>query len=353
LADPEKRIAFAYPGDLDTPTGGYAYDRRIVAGLRQLGWRVDLNPLGDGFPFPAAKVLEKAEKRLDELPPGSRIVIDGLAYGVMDQIARRLSERYRLTALVHHPLSLENGLSRQDAERLKSSEARALSHADKVIVTSPATADQLSSLFGIERGRVHVVLPGTEKVQPNTFEPAARPRLLAVGTVVPRKGHDLLLSALGDLEDLPWHLDIVGATDRDTACFNALTAQVRVLGLSDRVTFHGAARPEDLEGFYRAADLFVLASRYEGYGMAYTEAVAYGLPVIGSGGGAVKDTLPDGASIHCGVEDVEQLRSALELLIENPAVREKMATAARSAAGRLPAWEDAARTFSLILEEQA
>lgn len=349
MADEAKRVAFAYPGDLDTPTGGYAYDRRIISGLRALGWTIDLVPLGDGFPFPATAVLGEAERRLADLPAGTRVVIDGLAYGVMDQAAGRLAARYSLIALVHHPLCLENGLQEPDAARLKTAEGAALSHAEKVIVTSPATADQLSSLFGITRERVSVVLPGTERVPPNSRPETGSPRLLAVGTVVPRKGYDLLLAALGALGDLSWHLDIVGATDRDVACFEGLEAQIRELGLAERVTFHGAVQPGDLEAFYRSADVFVLASRYEGYGMAYTEAVAYGIPVIGSGGGAVKDTLPPGASIYCGTEDVEQLRSSLERMIGDPAQRREFAAAARLAAARLPTWEDAASTFSRVL----
>lgn len=353
MADEARRIAFAYPGDLDTPTGGYAYDRRIISGLRSLGWEVDLLPLGEGFPFPSVPTLTEAEWRLADLPAGTRVVVDGLAFGVMNDAAQRLTAQHRLIALVHHPLCLENGLKGKDAGQLKASEEAALNHAKRVIVTSPATADQLSSLFGIARERIHVVLPGTERVTPNVFSETANPRLLAVGTVVPRKGYDLLFAALGDLGDLSWHLDIVGATDRDVACFEGLEAQLRALALSERVTFHGAVQPDDLEAFYRSADLFVLASRYEGYGMAYTEAVAYGLPVIGSGGGAVTDTLPEGASIYCGIEDVEQLRSALERLIGDPALRREFAAAAGQAAARLPTWEDAASKFSDTLEAQA
>ena len=106
-----KRIAFAIPGDLDTPTGGYIYDRRIIEGLRDLGWQVDLVGLGDGFPFPDAATLAFAQQALAAVPPGCPVLIDGLALGVIPEIARQLSASHALIALVHHPLGLEAGLS--------------------------------------------------------------------------------------------------------------------------------------------------------------------------------------------------------------------------------------------------
>ena len=185
-------------------------------------------------------------------------------------------------------------------------------------------------------------LPGTDRAATKTRSETDCPHLLAVGTIVPRKGYDLLLQALAALTDLPWHLDIVGDTTRNEPCFQALKTQLHATGLKDRVTFHGAVPPEALAEFYSKADIFVLASRYEGYGMAYTEALAHGLPVIGSGEGAVRETLPEGAAIYCGVEDVGRLTSALKRLIEDGDARTAFAAAARQTADALPTWPDAA-----------
>ncbi|WP_346915600.1 glycosyltransferase family 4 protein [uncultured Roseibium sp.] len=353
MAEPGRQIVFAYPGDLETPTGGYGYDRRIISGLRDKGWTVDLLPLGDGFPFPEAEVLDEAARRIEALPLGSRIVIDGLAYGAMGEMAERLAGSHDLIALVHHPLFLENGLPQETADRLRASEKAGLEQARTIIVTSPATAAQVRDCFGIASERIHVVLPGTDRVVIGMKPETNCPNLLAVGTIVPRKGYDLLFQALAGLTDLPWRLGIVGDTTRDESCFRMLKTQLQANGLQDRVTFHGAVPPEDLADFYTKADIFALASRYEGYGMAYTEALAHGLPVIGSGGGAVRETLPEGTAIYCGVEDVGRLTAALKLLISDTQAREDLAAAARQAAEKLPTWADAADAFSAVLEDRS
>ncbi len=344
-------LVFAYPGDFNTPTGGYGYDRRIVAGLRTLGWEVDLVSLGDGFPFPTEETLRQAEARLSSVPEGSLVVVDGLALGVMAQAMERLQDRITLVALVHHPLCVENGLSKEQAEALFQSENKVLAFARHVIVTSPATGTQVEELFGISPDRITAVLPGTEKPEPYERPQNDVTRLLSVGTLLPRKGYDLLLTALASLKELRWHLDIVGGLEADPECYQALLGQARELELLDRITFHGAVPAQDLGDFYSSAEIFVLASRYEGYGMAYTEALAHGLPVIGSGGGAVKETLPEKAAIYCGVEDVDALRDALETLISDREKRAELSAEARKAAELLPDWTDAARKFADLLQD--
>ena len=135
-----KRLAFAVPGDLTTPTGGYAYDRRIIAELRQLGWSIEVIDLGEGFPRPDAKTRTAAEGLLLKVPKGCQIIIDGLALGVLPETAALVCERNPLIALVHHPLALETGVSSGDAEKFRTSERAALASARRVIVTSAATA---------------------------------------------------------------------------------------------------------------------------------------------------------------------------------------------------------------------
>ena len=343
-------LTFAYPGDLDTPTGGYVYDRRIIAGLEQLGWTVDLLPLGEGFPFPEKDVKQSAVERLLALPKGRRVVVDGLAYGVLDDAAARLGAHLDLTALVHHPLCKETGLKEDAAAAFQTQEMAAVRAADRVIVTSPATASQVSDLFGIAPHDIHVVLPGTEAepclVERQSGEGSADIRLLCVATITRRKGYDLLVRALSALKHHPWHLDVVGDTSRDPECFGEIERLLDETGLKDRVTFQGAVTAKELPGYYASADIFVLASRYEGYGMAFTEALAHGLPVIGSGGGAVRDTLPKDASIYCETDDVDGLKEALAQLLASPERRSTLSAAALAAAASLPTWSESARKFA-------
>ncbi|CTQ54701.1 Mannosylfructose-phosphate synthase [Roseibium album] len=348
-----QKLHFAYPGDLDTPTGGYGYDRRVISGLEGLGWQVDCVSLGEGFPFPTDVTLAAAKARLAELPAGATVVVDGLAFGVMAQAAADLADHLSLVALVHHPLCQENGMEPAQVRALQESENASLRHARHVIVTSPATARQVEDLFGVASDKITVVIPGTDHPDSVVRTPSNTIRLLSVGTLVPRKGHDLLLDALSQVSSRNWCLDLVGGLEANPACYQDLKKRASNLGLIERVNFRGAVQSGDLTEFYQRADLFVLASRYEGYGMAFTEALAHGLPVIGSGGGAVRNTLPETASIYCETENTTELREALNLLISDTDKRAALADAALQTARNFPSWQDASNQFAQVLQKVA
>jgi glycosyltransferase involved in cell wall biosynthesis len=334
------------PGDLATPTGGYVYDRKIIAGLRRLGWDVTVVDLGDGFPHAGRVAEQEAQRRLAALPPERPIVIDGLAFGVLPEAARALGASHRLIALVHHPLAYESGLSADEADRLRRSERAALAHAHSVIATSAYTARLIADEYAVPRERITVVMPGTERAPRARGSGSAEAALLAVGAVVPRKGYDVLIPALAELVPLQWRLTIAGDSGRDAEAAARLEADLVRFGLTDRVAVAGALSAERLAALYDAADLFVLASRFEGYGMAYTEAIARGLPVIGTTAGAIPETVPPDAGILVPPGDVPALAAALRRLIESPAERKRLAARAWAAAASLPTWEEAASAFA-------
>ena len=194
-----KEVVFAVPGDLATPTGGYAYDRRMIAELPALGWQPRVLALGDGFPRPTAAVRAAAGASFAALAAGSPIVIDGLAFGVLPEVAETLASTHRLVALVHHPLALESGLSAGDAGALRASERAALVCAHRVIATSAATARLLTADYGVPAKALAVVEPGTDRVAVAPRAGDGMVALLAVGSVVPRKGYDVLVAALARL----------------------------------------------------------------------------------------------------------------------------------------------------------
>ncbi|MGH6770962.1 MAG: glycosyltransferase family 4 protein [Xanthobacteraceae bacterium] len=347
-------MAFAVPGDLATPTGGYVYDRHIVAGLGALGWRVEVLDLGVGFPRPSEVTKAAAHARLAALPDGRMVVIDGLALGVLPDTAEALHRSRRLVALVHHPLALESGLSESEAAALRKSECAALSCARRVIVTSESTARVVAADYGVPADRINVVRPGTERVAiARRDESNAIVSLLAVGSVIRRKGYDVLIAALAALPDRPWRLVIAGDRDRDGATAQTLADQIRRSGLADRVTLLGAVSQERLASLYAEADLFVLPSRFEGYGMAYTEAIAYGVPVIGTTAGAIPEAVPAGAGMLVAPDDAGALTAVLARLFADPAERERLSAGARAAAATLPTWEEAGRMFARALDAAA
>lgn len=348
-----RRFAFAVPGSLATPTGGYAYDRRMIEELERLGWQIDVVDLGEGFPWPSDQTRAGAWLRLSDIPPGRTIVIDGLAFGVLPEAVLQLRMENPLIALVHHPLALEVGLSMQQANILRTCERAALIAARLVIANSAETARRLTSDYGVAADRIVIACPGTDPAPMAQGSRDGIVRLLSVGALVPRKGFDVLIAALATLVDLPWRLTIAGDRGRDPATAARIDIDIARHGLGGRVALHGAVSPERLRELYTSADLFVLASRFEGYGMAYAEAIAHGLPVVGTTAGAIPETVPSDAGVLVAPDDADALALALRRLIENAGARRHLAEAARAAAGQLPTWQDSAKIFSRALEDIA
>ena len=222
---------FAVPGSLDTPTGGYAYDRRVIAELRSLGWRVEVLDLGEGFPEAGDGVRARALAALLGHAGREPLVVDGLALGVLPEAAAALRGRRPVIALVHHPLALETGLAPARAEALRASERAALAAVRHVVVTSAATAELLAAGYNVPRERITVAPPGADRVRRASGGGGACVGLLAVGALVPRKGYDVLLAALARLRDLDWRLVIVGDRDRSPPTAEAIAREVRRLGL--------------------------------------------------------------------------------------------------------------------------
>jgi glycosyltransferase involved in cell wall biosynthesis len=345
-----KRVAFAVPGDLATPTGGYTYDRRMIAELRRLGWEVEAVDLGEGFPHPDPAIRAAAAAKLAEVPKGCPIVIDGLAFGALPEVAGKMTERNPLIALVHHPLAFETGLSEQSAEALFKSEREALVVACGAVAVSSATAQLLIDEYDVPPELIAVVSPGTDPGIMAEGSSDGVVRLLAVGSIVPRKGFDVLIAALATLADLPWRLTIAGDNSRDAAAAASLDEDIGQHGLGERIDVLGTVADDRLASLYTAADLFVLASRFEGYGMAYAQALAHGVPIVGTTAGAIPDTVPPQAGILVEPNDVDALARTLRLLIENREERAWLASGARAAAGDLPNWRDQAKLLADAIE---
>lgn len=346
-----KRAVFAIPGSLDTPTGGYAYDKRMIAELQALGWRIDTVDLGDAFPFPDDVARKRAAQTLTGIAAGSVVVIDGLAYGVLADEGERLSRSCRIVALVHHPLALEAGLTAAQAQALKTSETAALRHAGAIIVTSALTKDILTAEYEVAPASVAVVLPGVDRPARAVRGKMTRGdvHILSVGSLIERKGYDLLVAALAGLADLPWRLVIAGDMTRDMQVADRLKADIARHGLGDRIELAGAVADERLQALYADADMFVLASRFEGYGMVVGEAIAAGLPLVVTDVGFARN-VTGRAGLVVPANDVVSLQDALRRMIASRETRRTFANAAVIEAQRLPQWRASGGQFANILE---
>jgi glycosyltransferase involved in cell wall biosynthesis len=255
-----------------------------------------------------------------------------------------------LIALVHQPLALDPSLNAEQADAFRKSERAALAAAERVVVTSEATARILISDYGVPAQRISVVRPGNDPVPPALGNKDGVVRLLSIGSVVPVKGYDLLIAAVATLKNMSWRLTIAGDRTRDPAAAAQLDADIEAYGLGNQVTVLVAVSPERIRELYLASDVFVLASRFEGYGMALAEAIAHGLPVVSTTAGAISDTVPRGTGLLVPPEDAAALARALRRLVSDPTERRRLATNARAASAQLPTWQASARLFALAIQ---
>lgn len=338
-------LHFIHPGTIDAPTGGSLYDKRVIGELRRIGWRVDLHELPGRFPEGDAAARDAAAAVLAGLPDGARVIVDGLALPALEDALPDHAARLTPMALVHHPISDETGLAPELQRALRARECALFERLHHIVVPSPAMARRLAD-FGVAAGRISVVEPGTDPAPRAQGSAGPAVQLLCVASLTPRKGHLGLIAALADCADLEWRLTCAGPTDHDPETTAAIERALDETGLSARVTLAGEVRGTALESLYAAADLFVLASFYEGYGMAFAEAMARGLPVVASGGGAVADTVPGTAGSIVQAGDVAALAGALRLLIADPALRRMKADGAYAAGRALPDWPATAARFA-------
>ena len=344
-----RSLHFVIPGDLRSPTGGYGYDRRIIAGLSALGWQVTVHALDAGFPAPSAAALDHAQRTFAGLPDAALVLVDGLALGAMPQIAHAHAARVRLVALIHHPLAAESGLPPGLARRLARSEGLALAAVRHVIVTSDATALALRE-FNVEPSRVSVVEPGTDAAPLARRVRGETLQLLCVATLIPRKGHDLLFTALAALQSWRWHLTCVGSLTRDPDTVARVRAQLQHLGLEERVRLAGELDCAQLSQLYGDCDLFVLPTRFEGYGMVVAEALAHGVPIIGTHTGAIAQLVAPGAGLLVAPGDAQGLQVALNRALAEPGLLDTLAAGAAAVRSGLRTWQQACVHMSQTLE---
>jgi glycosyltransferase involved in cell wall biosynthesis len=353
---PRPPIAFLVPDGIDDPervTGGNEYDVRLTGALRAAGWRVDLVPIAGSWTEGTGRsrhVADAVAGTLDALPAGSVVLVDGLlaapAAGPLTAHAARL----RLLPVMH--MTLAAPPPGHDAPGAAEAERSVLGAARAVVATSDWLGQQLVNRQRVDPQRVTVARPGVEPAAVAAASPAGT-RLLCVGPVAPHKGQDVLVAALAQLADLTWSCSCVGALDRDVAFAASVQAAAARLGIADRVLFAGAHRRAEIGDDYAAADLLVLPSRSESYGMVVTEALARGLPVVVSavggvveaatGAGSTADTSAPFPGAAVPPEDPDALAGALRQWLTDAGTRADWRHRAAQRRLRLAGWDVPAR----------
>ena len=334
------------------PSGGNAYDRRVCRGLAAAGWTVHVHEIPGSWPSPDARSYAALADALSRIPDRALVVVDGLVASPAPEVLVPEARRLRLVALVHMPL----GEGAAD-DGVREREGAVLSAAASVVTTSGWARRVLLQLYGLPSDRVHVAEPGVDAAElaPGTATAGA---LLSVAAVIPGKGHDVLLEALTTLTGLRWQCLCVGSLERDPVFVERLRRRVSAAGMDDRVRFSGPQAGAELADSYSAADVLVLPSRAETYGMVVAEALARGLPVVAAEVGGVPEALGHGAGgVRPGLlvpsDDAAALADALRAWLENRDLRRRLRRAARERRASLADWSTTSTAVADVLRRAA
>jgi glycosyltransferase involved in cell wall biosynthesis len=346
-------VHFVVPDAIDDParpSGGNTYDRHLRRELRSLGWSVREHSVTGFWSQPDRAAFAALDRALRLIPDDAIVLLDGLVASTAPEVLVPQARRLRLVVLAHMALGRRAGDAGDEA-RMR--EGAVLSAAAAVVATSEWSRRRLLELYPLPADRVHVAAPGVDAAEPATGS-AAGASLLCVAAVTRDKGHDVLLDALATVTDLSWHCVCVGSLDRDPAFVKALRRRSLDGGLSDRVSFPGARTGADLDRSYATADLVVLASRAETYGIVLTEALARGLPVVATDVGGVSEAVGRGADglrpgLLVAPEEPAALGAALRAWLGDAELRTRLRRAARERRESLSSWSATTSVVAAVL----
>jgi glycosyltransferase involved in cell wall biosynthesis len=332
------------------PSGGNTYDRQLCRGLASLGWSVHEHAVSGFWSRPDATAFAALDGVVRRIPDDAVVLLDGLVASTAPEVLVPQARRLRLVVLVHMPLG-HRSADEGAADRMR--ESAVLSVAAAVVATSAWTRRRLLELYPLPADRVHVAEPAVDAADLATGTPAGE-ALLCVAAVTYDKGHDVLLDALRTVTDLSWHCVCVGSLDRDPAFVEGLRRRSLDGGLGDRVCFPGPRTGADLDRSYAAADLMVLASRAETYGMVVIEALARGLPVVAAEVGGLTEALGHGADgVRPGLlvapADPAALGSALRAWLGDAELRRRLRRAAVQRRRSLAGWSTTTSVLAGVL----
>ncbi|HDY88968.1 MAG TPA: glycosyltransferase [bacterium] len=344
------RINFIVPGDINTLTGGYIYDKKIINGLTAIGCEVILHQLAGDFPCPDEKSIEECRHLLRALPVNGIVVIDGLVAGVIDGIIKENCKRLRIISLVHLPLSITPWDEQKINRKFFQSERSSLRCSEAVVVSSEFSKTVLlQAEYDIEEEKIYVIEPGLDNIPRKKSYPELPRRLLCAANVIKRKGHLDLLEALAQLKEIDWKLICCGSLEQEISYVQNFRGKIKDYDMEERVILKGAISGKDLESEFLNADLFVFPSRFETYGMALTEAAGYGLPVVTSVDAATNRALPGSATIFYQPDNNAELRKTLFDLMTNAENYLKLCMSAKRQTPAAPSWNQSAEKFYRML----
>jgi glycosyltransferase involved in cell wall biosynthesis len=362
--------------DRDTPTGGTVYDQNLVTELRALGIAVRLHRLAGPWPETDASTQANLARALRAQPA---CLVDGILAGASPEVvAAAVESGHAVTLVVHLPISDELGLDPARRERYAALEGQAVRAASGVVCPSHWCAAELRQRYG--RSDLGVAIPGVTPapVAPGSQHSGGAPRLLTLASLTPTKDQLTLVRAFARLKDLAWSADLVGFDVADPGYAARVRYEVAEAGLQDRIRVTGALTGSALDQRWDVADLLVLPSRVETFGLVVTEALARGIPAIVSAGTGAVEALQQGATLPTDVVpgtagptdavpgtagptdampgtavppgDPTALAAVLRRWLTEPTLRRTWQQSALARRGNLPGWQRTAEAVLSYLE---
>jgi glycosyltransferase involved in cell wall biosynthesis len=339
------------PAGIDDPTrpsGGNTYDRRLCESLACAGWSVHRRAVAGGWPSAGEEGSQALAEALAPLPDGSLVLVDGLVASTLPEVVVPAARRLGLVVLLHLPAGVG-----AVAELARAQERTVLCAAAAVITTSEWSRQWLVAAYDVDPGRAHVAHPGVDGAD-LAVGTTSGGSLLCVAPVSFAKGHDVLAEALGRVAGLPWRCVCIGALTRSPDEVEEVRRRLAAAGVARRVEMAGPRTGPELEASYAAADLLVLASRGETYGMVVTEALARGLPVVAADVGGVSEALgvlTDGrqAGMLLPPGDAGALAGALRDWLTDGVLRRTLREAAIERRAGLSGWSETANRVAAVL----
>lgn len=344
-------VQFLWPWTIDdarAPSGGNRYDAFVRDGLRKSGWTCEEHVVAGAWPQPDARALLRLRRTLAAFAAGTLVVVDGVMAPAGASALADAAGRLRIIVLLHMPFGAA-------FPELAASEQHALAASAAVITTSAWTRAWVCAHHGLPPDRVRVATPGVDHA-PLTDATAAGTRLLCVANVSWLKGHDVLTAALAALRDHAWDCTCVGAPPADARLADSLRSAAHAAGIEGRLHWTGTLAGAALDAAWANADVLLLASRRESFGMVVSEALAHGLPVIATRAGGIQEALgraPDGElpGVLVAPGSEPEFAAALRGWLEDPDLRARLRAAAHLRRPALHGWASTTAHIADVLRE--
>lgn len=345
------KIYWMQPGKIDSVSGGYIYNKNIIEGIRARTVDVELLIPGTDFPFPSQKSIETCRKFFRNMERSSVVVVDSLILGTIPELIEECEDSLVIAGMIHLPLSLSPDFTQKQKENFRTTEMRSFRHSKLLIVNSVYLKSELIKM-GVEEDKIHVVSPGINTTIQNRNYPEKPTNLLCVSRISGSKGQLDLVKALQNLQHLNWKLTFCGGFDTHDEYFKAISSGISNAGMEDRITFTGEISSNDLENYYRQADLLALTSYYETYSMVLQEAMAFKIPIISTNAGAAIKTADSHVTKFYSPGDVHQLEKHLISVLNDSNEYKKLANGYSDLNLNLATWRQQADQFLQIIDNR-